>query len=163
MKRMFVTLALCAIACSGEPPAQSGTPATPSGAAPSAAPVVTPTQAPSGRATGVMHDVNMEGNKGKFFFTPATLTIRSGDVVRFHNLNGGPHNVQFKKDRVPAGALPLLNLAMADRIADLTGPVMIKEGQVYEVSFVNAPPGSYTYTCQPHEILGMTAMITVTP
>jgi plastocyanin len=162
MKRLMVTLALCALGCGGEPPAQSGTPSTPS-AAPSATPNVAPTQAPSGRATGVVHDVNMEGAKGKFFFTPATLTIRSGDVVRFHNVSGGPHNVQFKKDRVPAGALQVLNAAMANRLGDLTGPIITKEGEVYEVSFVGAPPGSYTYACQPHEMLGMTAMIAVTP
>ena len=105
----------------------------------------------------------MELVNKKYRFTPATLTIKAGDVVRFINASGGPHNVAFKKDKIPAGAEAVLNAAMKGRISNLGGPFIKDSLAAYEISFAGAPAGSYTYTCLPHELLGMTATLTVTP
>ena len=42
----------------------------------------------------------LEGSTYKF--DPAELTIKAGDVVNFHNKSGGPHNVSFWADSIPA-------------------------------------------------------------
>jgi plastocyanin len=167
MRRLIGVLALLSLACGGEKAGQS--PATPSGAgndragaggggaAPSAS-----TPAPQ-RAPGTVYEVKMEMVKGKYFFDPSSLTIKPGDGVRWVNINGGPHNVQFKKDRIPPGAQAVLNASMPDRIQDLTGPFMKDSLATFVVSFVNAPAGTYAYSCQPHELLGMVGTVTVSP
>jgi plastocyanin len=105
----------------------------------------------------------MELIKGAYRFTPATLAIKAGDVVRWINSSGGPHNVAFKKAKIPAGAGDVLNAAMKGRILDLGGPYIKDSLATYEVSFAGAPVGTYTYTCLPHESLGMVATLTVAP
>jgi plastocyanin len=151
MRSFVAVFALVVVACSGE-----------KGAAPKAG-------SPAGASrvgaasTGTTHDVNMQVVKGKFFFSPDTLTIKPGDAVRWHNLGGGPHNVAFKKDKIPAGADAVLNAAMPNRTSSVTGPFLTDSGATYEVSFAGAPAGSYTYSCQPHELLGMIATLTVAP
>lgn len=120
------------------------------------------TPAPSA-ASGVVHEVKMELTNGKYVFDPARLTIRPGDTVRWINVSGGPHNVQFKSGRIPDGATEVLNAAMSDRLGAVMGPFLTKPNQTYEISFANAPVGDYVYTCTPHEALGMNATLTVQP
>jgi plastocyanin len=148
MKPTFAVLALLALGCGGGKTESAQTPAATQVAAPPAAPV---------------HEVHMELVNKKYRFRPASLSIKAGDVVRFINASGGPHNVAFKKDKIPAGAEAVLNAAMKGRISNLGGPFIKDSLATYEVSFAGAPAGSYTYTCQPHEPLGMTATLTVTP
>jgi len=105
----------------------------------------------------------MELANKKYRYAPATLTIKAGDVVRFINVSGGPHNVAFKKDKIPAGAQAVLNAAMRGRLQDLMGPYIKDSLATYDVSFAGAPAGSYTYACSPHEPLGMVATLTVSP
>jgi plastocyanin len=92
--------------------------------------------------------MDFDGKVGKF--DPASVTIKSGDVVRFHNHSGGPHNVAFDKDSIPAGAQPVLDKAMKDVIAPLTGPMLVQPDQTYEISFAGAPAGVYHVHCTPH-------------
>lgn len=112
-------------------------------------------------ATGATHDVQMVMEGSTYKFVPDTLTIHVGDVVRFHNVSGFPHNVSFWADSIPAGAASVLEGAMADQMQPLQGPMMTTEGQIYEVSFAGAPTGAYKYYCLPHLALGMTAKLTV--
>jgi plastocyanin len=149
-------LLLAVAACGGEKKAPEQT-AADTGAA------VTPT--PSGQqaltGTGTTVDVNMDfdGKVGKF--DPANVTIKSGDVVRFHNKTGGPHNVAFDKDSIPAGAEAVLNGAMKDVIAPLTGPMLVQPDQTYEISFAGAPAGVYHVHCTPHIAFNMRGTVTV--
>jgi plastocyanin len=113
--------------------------------------------------TGRVHEVRMELASGQYRFVPAQLTIQAGDLVRWINVSGGPHNVHFKRDQVPAGAADVLNAAMKGRLQDLQGPFLLDSLASYDVSFVGAPAGSYAYTCSPHEALGMNARLTVAP
>jgi plastocyanin len=156
MRYAIVALVLAASACGGEKGAQ---PASTPAAAPAAAAPAAPA------ATGTVHEVRMQLVNKKYMFEPAALTIKAGDTVKWINFSGGPHNVSFKKDKVPAGALAVLNTNMPNRIPgqDATGPFLTDSLGTFQVSFANAPAGTYTYTCQPHEMLGMNGTITVQP
>jgi plastocyanin len=107
------------------------------------------------------HRVRMVQQGAKYLFDPANFTIKSGDVVEFVNVSGGPHNVVFDKDHVPAGARDVLNRAMARRQSDLMGPFLTQPNEVYSVGFAGAPKGAYNYYCLPHKALGMVGVITV--
>ena len=148
---MVAGAALALAACGGKgEQQQSGQQAAPAPAA-QAAPA----------PTGATHEVDMDfdGKAGKF--TPAELTIKSGDVVKFVVKSGPPHNVSFWADSIPAGAADVLNKNMTETMAPLTGPMKVGIGDTYEVSFAGAPAGVYKYYCTPHLPFGMHAQITV--
>lgn len=151
MRRMSLVagLAMLAAACGGEKKAEDQ----------QAAPAAVPEAPPA--ATGATHDVDMEfdGKEGKF--VPAELTIKSGDVVRFHNKSGGPHNVSFWPDSIPAGAGVALDAGMADRSGPLMGPMLVELAAVYQASFAGAPAGVYKFYCLPHLAFKMYGKITV--
>ncbi len=107
------------------------------------------------------HRIKMMQQGAKYMFNPANFTIKSGDVVEFENVSGGPHNVSFDKDHIPAGARDVLNKAMARRTGDLAGPYLMNLHELYTVSFAGAPKGTYNYFCIPHRALGMVGVITV--
>lgn len=118
-----------------------------------------PAPAPAA-ATGATHDVKMELDGSTYKFEPAQLTIKSGDVVRFHDESGGPHNVQFYADSIPAGAAAVIDAGMPDKSGPLSSP-MIEAGATYTVTFANAPVGDYKFFCLPHQAMGMKGQITV--
>ncbi|HEX9727390.1 MAG TPA: plastocyanin/azurin family copper-binding protein [Gemmatimonadales bacterium] len=159
MQKWFASIALLAMACggggeSGDASSQAAAPA-PAAAAPAAA--------PSMAATGTVHEVQMLlTDAGEYRYEPATLNIKQGDTVRWINVSGGPHNVAFYANKIPAGAAAVLNEAMANKMMPLTGELLVAENAVYEISFAGAPAGRYDYVCTPHEMLGMVASLTVT-
>jgi plastocyanin len=118
-----------------------------------------PAAAPAG--TGATHDVNMVLEGSSYKYVPDQLTIKSGDVVRFHNVSGGPHNVSFWADSIPSGAADALKAGMPDQMAPLEGQLITEPNAVYTVTFTNAPAGEYKYYCLPHLALGMKAKLTV--
>lgn len=110
------------------------------------------------------HQVRMlMTESGQYVYEPAELTIRAGDRVRWVNASGGPHNVAFYPDRIPGGALEVLNAAMADRLGgqDLVGKLLMDDGATYDIVFAGAPEGTYEYVCTPHEMVGMKAKVIV--
>lgn len=107
------------------------------------------------------HHVRMIQAGSQYKFDPANFTIHAGDIVEFKNISGGPHNVAFDKDHIPAGARDVLNRAMAKRQSDLMGPFLTQPNEVYTISFAGAPKGTYSYYCLPHRALGMVGVITV--
>ncbi len=127
---------------------------------PAAEPAAAPPAAPA--ATGATHNVNMVLEGAAYLYVPAQLTIRTGDVVVFHNVSGGPHNVQFYPDSIPAGALAVLNATMADRMGDVAGPLLVEPNAMYTISFAGAPAGNYAFMCLPHLAMNMVGKITVT-
>lgn len=114
---------------------------------------------PSGGAPplGVLHMVRMQGNR----FMPAHLVIASGDVVEFRNGSGGPHNVAFWADSIPAESAERLRAAMPDTIGPLIGPLVFGGNERYVISFTGAPAGEYRYYCLPHVSGGMVGVIEV--
>ncbi len=111
--------------------------------------------------TGTAHDVNMVLDGTTYKFEPAALTIKAGDVVHFHNVSGGPHNVSFYGDSIPAGAAAVLDAAMMDKTASLSGPLLVEPNAVYTISFAGAPVGEYKFYCLPHAAMNMKGAITV--
>lgn len=151
---MVAGLAIVLAACGGEKKAEDQQTTTTPEQQPAPA-------APAPAATGKAHDVNMVLEGSKYKYDPETLTIKSGDVVRYHNKSGGPHNVSFWADSIPSGAGDVLKKNMPNQMAPLEGPLFTEPNAVYEVSFAGAPKGEYKYYCLPHLALGMKAKLTV--
>lgn len=129
--------------------------------------VVVSAQTPPARATGAsaaqgtVIRVRMTQTGARFQFEPANFTVRQGDIVEFVNVSGGPHNVEFEKTKIPAGAEAVLNANMTNRLGTVQGPMMMQPNQAYRVSFANAPVGTYDYFCLPHKAMNMKGVITV--
>jgi plastocyanin len=156
MTSMVAGLAMILAACGGEKktqdqPAAGDSAGAPDQSAPAAAPA----------ATGKTHDVNMVLDGSKYKYDPDNLTIQSGDVVRFHNKSGGPHNASFWPDSIPSGAADVLKKNMPNQLAPLEGPLLTEPDAVYQVSFAGAPKGEYKFYCLPHLALGMRGKLKV--
>jgi plastocyanin len=166
---MVAGLTLVLAACGGEKktedqgttaaPGDQSAPAAESSAANAPAANAPAANAPAG--TGKSHDVNMVLEGSQYKYDPATLTIKSGDVVRYHNKSGGPHNVSFWPDSIPSGAADVLKKNMPNQMAPLQSPLETEPDAVYEVSFAGAPKGEYKFYCLPHLALGMKGKLTV--
>ena len=104
------------------------------------------------------HVVRLESNR----FVPADSRVRPGDTVRFVNGQGGPHNVQFMAESIPATAQHVLNDAMKDRILPLTSPMFIVPDEVYAIVVPKLAPGRYAFLCSPHWA-NMRGALTVAP
>lgn len=122
--------------------------------------------APSGEAAapaggGATHEVKMELDGAKYKFDPAELTIKSGDVVKFVDVSGGPHNVSFWADSVPSGGADALKAGMPDQMSELSGPLLTEPNSSYTVTFAKAPAGVYKFYCLPHLATGMKGQVTV--
>jgi plastocyanin len=149
-------VAVLMAACGGEKAPEQTPAAVP--AADTAAPAAT-----AAVPTGATHDVRMEFDGKTYHFIPATLTIKAGDVVNFHNISGGPHNVAFWADSIPAGAEAVLVANMPNQMQPLSGSMLVEQDAVYTISFAGAPVGDYNFYCLPHLAMGMKGLLTVTP
>jgi plastocyanin len=137
--------------------------ATTAATTPSAASsTATGTMAP---VTGTMHEVKMIGDTKGFRFEPSNITVKAGDGIKFENEGGGPHNVSFDPATVPADVKAQLNAnfgADKDPNADLSSKLTaVTAGDAITVSFANIKPGTYSFFCLPHKMMGMTGKITV--
>ncbi len=151
MRKLIAALGLTLMACGGGSSSEAQATETAEAAA---------TVASGGEAT--VHEVQMVlTDAGEYKYVPDKLTIKAGDTVRWINVSGGPHNVQFKPGTVPEGAQAVLNAAMANRIGEMNGQLMMAPNAVYEIDFTGAPVGEYPYVCTPHELLGMVANLTI--
>jgi plastocyanin len=111
-------------------------------------------------ATGATHDVKMIGDAQGYRFDPSTLTIKSGDAVRFTMIAGGPHNVTFDPS-IPADAKAQLDANMDNKSGDLAGPMLLNPNDTYVISFGGVKPGTYPFFCSPHQAMNMKGTITV--
>ena len=50
---------------------------------------------------------------------------------------------------------------MKNTVDNLSGPFLTNANETYDVSFANAPKGTYKGFCTPHQTLGMKIAITV--
>ena len=119
-----------------------------------------PLRADHGASTIV---VRMVGGANGYRFEPASISARVGDVVRFVNVSGGPHNVAFYEDRIPAGAAAILQKNMGETSGTLSGAMIFDPNAVYTVSLAGLPAGTYNYYCAPHLAMNMTGRIKVRP
>jgi len=105
--------------------------------------------------------VRMLGDASGFRFRPASVTAHVGDIVRFVNVSGGPHNVSFSEDGIPAGAAATLQQNMQSTTGELNGTMLSNPNETYTVSLAGLPPGTYQYYCLPHQAMKMVGRITV--
>lgn len=121
-----------------------------------------PPAAPAAATTGPVVEVKMTGNGStRAAFEPSTITVPAGATVRFTNVSGGPHNITFWSDSIPAGGAAALQAGMKNTVDNLSGPFLVQPNETYEVSFANAPKGTYKGYCTPHLTLGMKIAIKV--
>lgn len=111
--------------------------------------------------TPVVHEIRMTTDGSHFSFSPAAITIKSGDEVRFINASGGPHNVAFDAATIADPAAAKLAAAMKNQIAPLAGPLLTEASESYVVSFAGIPAGKYAFFCMPHAAVAMKGVITV--
>ena len=108
-------------------------------------------QTPTGPHLITIKLVERPGDKLPFAFEPATFTAQRGDTLKFVQFANTIHNVHFKK--TPSGA----KLGSA-----ASSPYLSAKGQaitmIVDGRFV---PGSYEIVCDPHEMIGMHAFLTV--
>jgi len=94
--------------------------------------------------------VQMGTDSGGLKFVPEKTTICKGDSVKWVNNKGGPHNVVFDEDTLPAG-VSQEKISMDEQLGE--------EGDTFTMSFDTV--GAYDYYCEPHRGAGMAAMLTV--
>lgn len=111
--------------------------------------------------TGQTHTVRMVGDASGYKFVPDKITIKRGDAVKWVMVSGGPHDVQFQADQLPAGAQTQLAANMPNQAGPLTSPMMMNPNEDYTVSFAGVPAGSYPYVCVPHLAMNMKGTVTV--
>jgi len=117
--------------------------------------------APAASANAAAVTIEMVGDASGYRFVPSSVTVHVGDAVRFVNKIGGPHNVTFWTDSIPAGAQRQLQSGMQNTSGPLTGPLLINPGDATTVSFAGVAPGTYKFYCMPHLALGMKGQIIV--
>jgi len=159
---MLAGLAFVLAACGGEQKTDDQqTTATPDQAAPAAGDAAPAAGDAAPAGGGTTHDVNMVLEGSSYKYVPDQLTIKAGDVIRFHNVSGGPHNVSFWTDSIPGGAADALKAGMPDQMAPLEGSLLTEPNAIYTVNFAKAPAGDYKFYCLPHLALGMKGKLTV--
>ena len=133
--------------------------------APAAAPDSMPAAAPATGAmapiTGQTHEVKMIGDAQGFRFEPADITIKQGDGIKFVFVNGGPHNVAFDAATLSPEAKAALLANMPEQQGELSGKMLMAEGESYTISFAGVPTGTYDYVCTPHMAMNMKGKITI--
>lgn len=139
------------------PPSSTVTP--PAGATTGATTGATPAGGVAAPATGKTHTVRMLADGAAMKFEPANITVKAGDQIKWVMISGVPHNVAFQD--VPADVKGQLDANMPEKIAPLTGKMMMTPNEEYTVSFANVKPGTYNYVCQPHVAMGMKGVVTV--
>jgi len=94
--------------------------------------------------------VQMGTDAGGLQFVPAKTKVCVGDSVKWVNNKGGPHNVVFDEDAIPAG-VNAEKISMDDQLGE--------EGDSFVMKFDK--PGDYAYYCDPHRGAGMNGMLVV--
>lgn len=152
-------------ACAGGGDSTNGTTTGATTAAAPAQPAATPGAAGGATgaqpATGQTHTVRMVGDAQGYRFEPASITVKRGDAVKWVMVSGGPHNVAFEADKLPAGASAQLGANMPNQQAPLSSEMLMNPNQEYTVSFAGVPAGSYSYVCTPHLAMNMKGTVTV--
>ena len=121
--------------------------------------------APAGAAqaiTGTIHEVQMVGDDKGYYYSPAEITVKAGDGIKFTMISGGPHNVAFDATLLPPDVKTQLEANMPNQASALMGPMMLNAGEDYTLSFAGIAAGTYEFFCTPHLAMGMKGKVTVT-
>ncbi len=98
-------------------------------------------------AERTQHRITMQGAR----FTPGRIEATAGDTLVFELISGGPHNVAFDPDSIPAGAREVLarNLGADGRFL-VVPEMLIDRGERLVLPLAGLPPGEYRFYCTPH-------------
>lgn len=105
---------------------------------------------------GDVHLVRMVARGERYAFEPDEVRVRAGGVVRFVHTGSQPEAVAFDTAGAPPGGAQFLQAANLVR-----GPLLTRPGQIYEVSFRDAPAGRYAFRSLPHGEAGMRGVVIV--
>ncbi len=110
-----------------------------------------------------VHEIRVEANSEKetYRFSPARVTARPGDVLRFRTVSGTPHSIVFEGANLSGPAREALNGAMPRRASDLSGPLLTPDGAEYRIVVPAIPPGRYEFFCLPHRAYDMRGVLEV--
>ncbi|MEP7087735.1 MAG: plastocyanin/azurin family copper-binding protein [Gemmatimonadota bacterium] len=114
--------------------------------------------APAMRATIT---VKMTGDAKGYRYEPSTINAKAGDEITFTNAMGGPHNVTFKAEEIPAGMATVLQGDMPKASAPLTSPLFETDGESWTMTTTGLKPGTYPFYCMPHAPLGMKGQLVI--
>lgn len=118
----------------------------------------------SSAAAPAMHatiTVKMIGDAKGYRFEPATINAKAGDEITFTNIGGGPHNVTFWADSIPAGTATALQADMPKPAGPLTSPLFETDGESWTMTTAGLKPGTYKFYCMPHAPLGMRGQLVI--
>ena len=138
--------------------------AAPAAAAAAAAPAAAEAPAPAGAAaiTGKTVEVQMMGDASGYKFSPAAITVKAGDAIKFTFVSGGPHNVAIDPAVVPADVKSILDANFgADKMGELSSKMLLNAGEAVTVSFAGIKAGVYEFHCTPHLAMNMKIKVTV--
>ena len=110
--------------------------------------------------TGTTHTVNMIGDEKGYRYEPAEITVKAGDGIKFISVKGGPHNVAFDAATVGASAAQI-TANMPEASGELTGKMLVTDGDAWTMSFGGIAAGTYTVICTPHQAMNMAMKIIV--
>lgn len=130
-------------------------------AAPAAGASTTASTAAAAPITGKTVEVKMIGDEKGYRFEPNAITLKPGDGVKFVMVSGGPHDVAFDENGIPAGAKDKLSANMPNQQAPLQSQFFMNPNETYTISFAGLPKGTYNFHCVPHLAMGMKGTITV--
>lgn len=161
---VVATSAFALAACGGGEKKAADTAAAPAAAAPAMeAPAAAAPAAGAVAAapiTGTTHEVKMIGDEKGYRFEPAAITIKAGDGIKFVDVKGGPHNVAI--DPASAGASAAqLTANMPESTGELTGKMLVTDGDAWTMSWGKIAAGTYTVICTPHQAMNMIMKVTV--
>ncbi|NES23116.1 MAG: plastocyanin [Symploca sp. SIO3E6] len=104
-------------------------------------------------AAAETYTVKMGSDNGRLKFVPRTLTIKPGDTIQWVMNKLGPHNVVF--DKTPGNDADLAKSLSQEKL-------LFASGESLETTFpADAPSGTYSFYCHPHQGVRMKGKITV--
>lgn len=80
---------------------------------------------------------------------PADIQVPAGGSVQFVVVGNGPHSITFE-DTLATAIAQKLTANMPNSLSQLSGPMLLNNGETYTISFAGLPPGHYGFHCGPH-------------
>lgn len=156
-------IALSLTACGGREgsSSDSGSTATSADATPpaavaseAAAPRIDAAPGTAAPITGAIIEVKMIGDAKGYRFEPQHVAARVGDGVKFVVISGGPHEIAFDLDAIPAESRTQLQINMPNS-ENGRSPLLTASQETWTVSLGGLKPGRYPFVSTPRLPQGM--------
>ncbi len=104
--------------------------------------------------TGAIIEVKMIGDTKGYRFEPQHVAARVGDGVKFVVISGGPHEIAFDLDAIPAESRTQLQINMPNS-ENGRSPLLTASQETWTVSLGGLKPGRYPFVSTPRLPQGM--------